>query len=106
MSEVDAVPATAGVNVTVRLHGALRVQAGGRRDLDVALEHGATVAALLDQLADPYPGLERRIRDETGALRRHVNVFVDGEQLRALGGLDHRLRDGAQLLVLPAVSGG
>lgn len=96
----------AAVEVNVRLHGTLGAQAGGRRNLEVRLADGATVGQLLDVLAERFPGLERRIRDETGSLRRHVNVFVDGEQVRSLGGVDHRLADGAQLLVLPAVSGG
>jgi molybdopterin converting factor small subunit len=84
----------------------LREQAGGRHKLDVPLADGATLGELLDVLAEWFPAVERRIRDETGTLRRHVNLFVDAQQARALGGVDHRLHDGAEILVLPAVSGG
>lgn len=94
------------MNVSVRLHSALRDQAGGRRSLDVPLADGSTVRELLDLLAEQFPAVERRIRDETGTVRRHVNLFVDAEHVRAHGGLDHRLHDGAEILVLPAVSGG
>lgn len=90
----------------MRLHSALRDQAGGRRILAVPLAEGATIRELLDLLAEQFPAVERRIRDETGTLRRHVNLFVDAEHVRGLGGLDHRLHDGAEILVLPAVSGG
>ena len=94
------------VQVRVRLHGVLAEHAGGRRELEVPLADGATVGDLLDRLAADHPAVERRIRDETGALRQHVNVFVGTDHVRTLGGLAHRLRDGAEVLVLPAVSGG
>ena len=48
----------------------------------------------------------RRLRDETGALRRHVNLFVDGDDVRALQGPRTALHDGAVLHVLPSVAGG
>lgn len=94
------------VRVEVRLHGALRDPAGGRDRLAVNLPPGATVALLLDALGDLVPAVERRIRDETGAVRRHVNLFVDGEHLRPARAPAHPLVDGAEVLVLPAVSGG
>lgn len=94
------------MQVRIQLHGALRDPAGGQDRLAVALPEGATVSELLDALASTWPGVERRIRDETGAVRRHVNLFVDAEQLKSRGGVGSRLHDGAELLVLPAVSGG
>lgn len=94
------------VQVRVRLHGVLAQHAGGRRDLDVPLTAGATVGDLLDRLASDLPAVERRIRDETGAIRAHVNLFVGSDHVRTLGGLTHELRDGAEVVVLPAVSGG
>lgn len=94
------------MEVSVTLHGVLREHAGGRRSLDVPLPDGATLGELLDVLAQTFPAVERRIRDETGTVRRHVNLFVDAEQVRVLGGVHHRLHDRAEVLVLPAVSGG
>lgn len=94
------------MEVQLRLHGVLAEQTGGRRRLSMVLPVGATVGDLLDRLAVEHPGVERRIRDETGAVRPHVHVFVDARQLRSLGGPTHQLHDGAEVLVLPAVSGG
>lgn len=94
------------MDVHLRLHGVLRQQVGGQPALDLQVTDGATVGEVLDALASTHPALERRIRDETGHLRQHVNLFVDAQQLRTLGGLDHRLHADAEILVLPAVSGG
>jgi sulfur-carrier protein len=92
--------------VTVRLGAPLRPHADGQAQLALSLTDGATVAALLDALAAAHPAVERRIRDETGLLRQHVNVFVDAEPVARRTGVEAPLRDGAQVLVLPAVSGG
>jgi molybdopterin converting factor small subunit len=93
------------VTVQVLLPGALASAADGARRLDVEVP-GATVAALLDALAAAHPLLGRRLRDETGALRRFVNVYVDGEDVRWDGGLAADVPDGAVVQVLPSVAGG
>ena len=66
----------------------------------------ATVCALLDVIAAAHPVFDRRVRDETGALRRHVNVYVDGEEVRRLSGLDTRVPAGAEVMVVQSVAGG
>ena len=93
------------MSVEVLLPGVLADLAGGERRLwvDPAPE---TVAGLLDALAAEHPVLERRIRDEAGALRRFVNVYVDGDDVRFTAGVDTALRDGAVVQVLPSVAGG
>jgi molybdopterin converting factor small subunit len=93
------------VSVEVLLPGALASAAGGARRLEVDLGAG-TVAELLDALAATHPLLGRRLRDETGALRRFVNVYVDGEDVRWDGGLAAAVPDGAVVQVLPSVAGG
>jgi len=93
------------VSVEVLLPGALASAAGGARRLEVDLAAG-TVAELLDALAATHPLLGRRLRDETGALRRFVNVYVDGEDVRWDGGLAAAVPDGAVVQVLPSVAGG
>jgi sulfur-carrier protein len=94
------------VNVTVRLPAALRELALGERTVDVELDAPATVSSLLDAMARTLPAVERRIRDETGDQRRHVNVFVGEVNIRDGCGLAEPLTDGAEVYVIPAVSGG
>jgi molybdopterin synthase sulfur carrier subunit len=96
------------VTVQVVLPGALADLVGGARRLDVPVPGGpgATVGDVLDRLAADHPLLARRIRDETGAVRRFVNVYVDGEDVRFQEGVRTRVEDGAVLQVLPSVAGG
>jgi molybdopterin synthase sulfur carrier subunit len=89
----------------VLLPGALASLAGGAKHLDVE-PAGGTLADVLDALAAQHPLLARRIRDETGQVRRFVNVYVDGDDIRFEGGLDTTVRDGAEVQVLPSVAGG
>jgi molybdopterin converting factor small subunit len=93
------------VTVEVLLPGALAPAAGGARRLEVAVP-GGTLADLLDALERQHPLLGRRLRDETGALRRFVNVYVDGEDVRWDGGAAAAVPDGAVVQVLPSVAGG
>lgn len=81
----------------------LRVCAGGARELD---GEGTTVREVLDDIGRRLPVLERRIRDERGALRPHVLVYVDGVSVRGDGGLDTPVLDGTEIFIAPAVSGG
>lgn len=64
------------------------------------------VAAVLDTLAVAYPALERRVRDEQGRMRQHVNVFIGSDNVRDRDGTATRVEPGAELTILPAVSGG
>jgi molybdopterin synthase sulfur carrier subunit len=91
--------------VHVHLPGALRHYAGGSGRVDLAAG-AATVAELLETLGGTYPGVRQRVVDELGALRPHVNVFVNGENIRYLSGAATQLRDGDEVWLLPAVSGG
>ncbi len=93
------------MSVEVVLPGVLADLAGGTRHLQVD-PRGGTLAELLDALAALHPVLERRIRDEAGALRRFVNVYVDGDDVRYAGGLGAPVADGAVVQVLPSVDGG
>ena len=93
------------MSVQVLLPGVLAALAGGEKHVDVE-PAGDTLADLLDALAAQHPMLARRIRDETGAVRRFVNVYVDGDDVRFEGGLATKVRDGAEVHVLPSVAGG
>jgi sulfur-carrier protein len=88
---------------TVHLPAALSSYAAGRRRVDVA---GATVGTVLAALGQAHPGVGQRVLDDQGVLRRHVNVFVNGESIRYLDGAATPVGDTDEVWILPAVSGG
>lgn len=92
--------------VRMVLPAALSAAAGGQRELRLDLGSGATAGDLLDGLAVSFPRLERRIRDESGLLRRYVNVYIDGDEVRTLDGLASEVPPGAEVLILQSVAGG
>jgi molybdopterin converting factor small subunit len=81
----------------------LRPLVDGVSSLEAA---GSTLGAALDDLGKRYPALERRLRDERGALRRYVNFYVDGEECRRLSGVDTPLTPGMEVVIIPSVAGG
>ncbi|HEX5136909.1 MAG TPA: MoaD/ThiS family protein [Planctomycetota bacterium] len=90
-------------NVTVFVPAPLRTYSGGAAELRV---EAPSVRAALEGLARSHPGLYRSVCDETGAVRRHVNLFVNELHVRERDGLDTALVPGDKLSILPAVSGG
>jgi sulfur-carrier protein len=89
--------------VTVRIPTTLRPLTGGAATVDVAPGSLADVLAGLDSA---HPGLQDRIVDEEGNLRRFVNVFVDDDDVRYLDGLKTDVPDGQTVSIIPAVAGG
>jgi molybdopterin converting factor small subunit len=92
------------MSATILVPGVLRAESGGAGQLPVPA--GGTLGAVLDELGRAWPRLERRIRDERGQLRRYVNVYINGEDCRMLGGLDSAVPDDAEIQILPSVAGG
>jgi len=91
------------MSVTVRIPTQLRQLTGGSGE--VAVE-GDTVRDALASLDSLHPGIGERLLDESGALRRFVNLFLADEDVRFLGGLDTPIAAGQTLSVVPAVAGG
>src|SRR4051794_26909643 len=89
--------------VTVKIPTQLRPATGG--EAEAAVE-GGTVAEVLDALYERHTGLRERIAGEDGGLRRFVNVYLGGEDVRFLDGLDTEGQDGAEVTILPAGAGG
>ncbi|MEU4311527.1 MoaD/ThiS family protein [Nocardia sp. NPDC024068] len=87
----------------VRLPSMLRPHVDGAKELDV---DGGTLGEVLDILRERSPALERRLRDESGALRRYVNFFVDGDECRTLDGPDTPVGPGSEVMIIPSVAGG
>jgi sulfur-carrier protein len=94
------------VDVVVRLPGVLAADAGGRRVVQVSMPADATVRQVFDALAADHPRLDFRIRDETGAVRRYVNVYLGEQDIRAGRGLDTPVAEGDTIMVVPSVAGG
>jgi molybdopterin synthase sulfur carrier subunit len=85
--------------------GALREFSGGRGEL--TLDGAASsVREALSLLWKECPGARDRVLTERGDVRTHINIFVDGDNIRYAGGLEAPVRDGAEIIILPAVSGG
>lgn len=93
-------------DVVVVLPGALRQFTGGESWLTVAVPDEATVGTVLDRVGAELPALHRRIQDETGVLRRHVNVYVGQTNVRDAQLLDTPVPLGSDVTILPSVAGG
>jgi len=89
--------------VAVRIPTQLRTLSGGASEVSV---EGATVAEVLKALDTEHPGFAERLYDESGALRRFVNVFLAEEDIRFLQGVDTAVADGQTISIVPAVAGG
>jgi molybdopterin converting factor small subunit len=85
--------------------GALREFSGGRGDVHLD-GTAATVRDALALLWKECPGARDRVLTERGEVRTHINIFVDGENIRYTGELAAPVRDGSEIIILPAVSGG
>lgn len=90
------------MSVTVKIPTQLREATEGEASADV---DGSTVGEVLDALYDRYAELRSRIAED-GGLRRFVNVYVGGEDIRFLDGLQTPVSDGDEVTILPAVAGG
>jgi len=87
----------------VRIPTPLRKYTGGAESVQA---DGTTVAALVADLDKRHPGIRERICDESGAVRRFVNIFVNGEDIRFLQNLDTAVKAGDEVSVVPAIAGG
>jgi molybdopterin synthase sulfur carrier subunit len=75
-------------------------------ELDVVVGEAGTLLSCIDGLEATYPGLKERICDEQGEIRRFVNVYVNGEDVRFMQGLQTPLKAGDEVSIVPAVAGG
>lgn len=93
------------IRVTFHLAAPLKTFAGGRSRVEVDAA-APTVASALDALWAACPGVRDRVVSEQGEVRPHVNLFIGAESIRLTGGLATPVSDGAEISILPAVSGG
>lgn len=95
--------------VTVKVPTILRTYTGGSAEVSVdptSTEAGATLAGVLDALEASYGGIRARILDDSGNLRRFVNVYIGDEDVRFTEGLATPTPGGTEISVIPAVAGG
>ena len=94
---------TRAASIKIDVPGGLRDCCGGASELSLSV---SSVRAALEQIEQRHPSLYRSICDETGAVRRHINLFVNTTHVRDREGLDTALVPGDVVTILPAVSGG
>ncbi|MEU7135505.1 MoaD/ThiS family protein [Streptomyces sp. NPDC046261] len=91
------------MSVSVRIPTILRTYTSGRAEVSA---EGATLAEVIASLEADHPGIAARVLDESGKLRRFVNVYVNDDDVRFEGGLEAATPDGAGVSIIPAVAGG
>ena len=89
--------------VMVRIPAPLRRITGNQDKVDV---EGETLGDILVELETRFPGIQERVVDESGALRHFVNVYVNGEDVQFLQGLETAIKTGDEVSIVPAVAGG
>jgi molybdopterin synthase sulfur carrier subunit len=89
--------------MTVRIPTILRTYTGGAAAITAS---GSTVGDVLAAVDHAHPGIRARLVDETGVLRRFVNIYIDDDDIRFGEGLDTPVADGSTLSIIPAVAGG
>ncbi len=89
--------------IPVTIPTPLRNLTGGA---DTVQTEGATIGALLDNLDAAYPGIKARICDESGAVRRFVNIYVNGEDIRFLEEKETAIKETDEISIVPAIAGG
>ena len=89
--------------IAIRLPNVLRPAAGGQSTVEA---EGATVGEVFDDLIRQHPGLRAQLLTEDGTLHRHLNVFLNDDDIRYLGKLDAKVGDSDTITLMPAVAGG
>ena len=92
-----------GAMATIKIPPVLRPSVGGSKELSA---EGANVGEVLRDLASAHPATEQQLFSADGALNRYVNVYLNDEDVRVLGGLDTAVNEGDVLVILPAMAGG
>jgi molybdopterin synthase sulfur carrier subunit len=89
--------------VQVRIPTPLRKFTDGKDTVEVA---GASIGAVIEDLDKNYSGLKERICEEDGSVRRFVNIYVNGDDIRFLDNLDSAVKEGDEVSIVPAIAGG
>ena len=91
------------MSVQVRIPTPLRRFTGGAEEVAAA---GATVGTVINDLENHHAGIKERLCDEEGRVRRFVNIYVNGDDIRFLNNLETAVKDGDEVSIVPAIAGG
>ncbi len=94
---------TTTMNITVQIPSALRRHTGGTAKLTCA---AGNLNELFSTLDEKFPDLKPHLRDDAGQIRRFLNVYVNEEDIRFLGGPSYAFKDGDEILLVPSIAGG
>ena len=88
---------------TVRIPSPLRRYTNNQSKVE---SNGASIAQLIENLESQYPGVKSRLCDDSGQIKRYVNIFVNGEEIRTLQGNETAVADQDEVSIIPAMAGG
>jgi molybdopterin synthase sulfur carrier subunit len=91
------------MSVRVRIPTPLRRFTGGSEEVAV---NGSSIATVVEDLERKFPGIKERLCDEQGRIRRFVNIYVNGDDIRFLSSIDTQVKDGDEVAIVPAIAGG
>jgi len=91
------------MSIRVRIPTPLRRFTSGAEEVGV---NGSTIGKVVDDLEQKYPGIKERLCDEQGRVRRFVNIYVNGDDIRFLSSLETPVKDGDEVSIVPAIAGG
>jgi len=91
------------MKITVEIPSALRRFTEGASKIEC---EGADLPKLLQDLGSKHPAITQHLRDESGKVRQFINIYVNDEDVRFLGGDAYQFRDGDQVLIVPSIAGG
>ena len=94
------------MEIKIIIPSPLRNLSNGERSVNIELEENSTILDSINKLNDIYSGISAKIIDENNSLHNFVNIFMDGEDVRYMQGVDTKLIPGSEISIVPAVAGG
>ena len=94
------------MEIKIIIPSPLRNLSNGERSVNIELDENSTILDSINKLNDIYSGISAKIIDENNSLHNFVNIFMDGEDVRYIQGVDTKLIDNCEISIVPAVAGG